>query len=87
MQSGKPKFNKDKCAKCKFRFRSSFVLIGCNYATVTGHTCLRKSADGTIIDIRGNNYNHCRLFEEGARIREQDYEDEEQGSGGYHSEV
>lgn len=72
----KPKFDKKKCLKCKHHScgvgyhaklykndKEYDVRVHCNYSA-SGKTALRR-VDNLIIDTRGNDYNHCLLFEEG----------------------
>lgn len=70
----KPKFNKSKCRKCKYhgtgvgypiKQGDNVVFIHCNYTHRDRGSCLRKLEDGTIVDIRGEDYNNCALFERG----------------------
>lgn len=82
----KPKFNKRKCVKCKYHgtgcngypvrvgFSDRTIPVFCNYSK-TERTCLKKLNDGRIIDLRGDDYNGCKLFEEGrVEDEEEDYE-------------
>lgn len=65
---GKTKFNKMKCKSCIYHGHTSGLHVSqifCNYATVTGHTCLRRTDKGEVIDTRGNEKNYCRLYESG----------------------
>lgn len=75
----KPKFNKKKCVKCKYHstglgypvmIDGHQKTIHCNYS-ITGQTCLRMTENG-IVDARGYDYNHCKLYEKGSAIEEQD---------------
>lgn len=72
----KPKFDKQKCIKCMYHcnltggFRAkigdkNYVSIVCDYATINRQTCLINTSEGTI-DLRGEDYNDCKLFKEGA---------------------
>ena len=74
--SVKTKFDKHKCAKCRYRgmgcgassikVGSRMLAIYCNYC-ITGTTCLK--ADGkNVVDRRGKDYNNCKLFEEGPML-------------------
>lgn len=73
--SDKPKFNKRKCLKCKYHSRLSqgySVRVGhesihviCNFATVTGITCLKPDSNNSTTDLRGEDYDNCMLFVEG----------------------
>lgn len=74
----KPKFNKRKCLKCKYhsagfgvpiRDGDKQLRVHCNYSA-TGKTCLRKTENG-IIDTRGDDYNHCKLYVKGKVIEEE----------------
>ena len=70
------KFNKRKCAKCKYRctfsgantgFKVSARNIGCYYGVISNTgTCLHL-VNGKIIDRRGDDYDNCKLFEKGNR--------------------
>lgn len=74
MKRKKPKFNTLKCIKCIYhgvgcngyakRVCDKQKSIYCNYFSRTGKTCLRKQ-DGQVVDIRGEDYNGCLLYEEG----------------------
>lgn len=77
-KGGKPKFNKDKCLKCVYRLEDANGFLGknergegiscmCNYAGVTGHTCLH-TVKGQTKDRRGEDYEDCKLFSEGNRL-------------------
>lgn len=70
-----PKFNKRKCLKCAFvgmignlgymlRTRKGTAIRPyCNYIGITGIPCLRRGkGDVDYIDLRGNDYDNCRLF-------------------------
>lgn len=71
----KPKFNKQKCLKCKYHAFSSNgyrAVIGrgsrdviCNFATITGITCLKPEPGYSTSDLRGEDYDNCKLFVEG----------------------
>lgn len=72
----KPKFNKKKCLKCKYRGTKGIgypvrnedgevVRPYCNYSAYANTTCLKPGPHGTSIDSRGNDYNNCKLFVEG----------------------
>ena len=69
----KTKFSTKKCAKCIYRG----VVTGgsatskryyCNYSSITGTTCLKRISADTIIDIRCNDYNGCKLYTRGKQI-------------------
>lgn len=74
----KPKFDKQKCARCVYRRKMSGcytakigkenVSIICNYAAIAGKTCLRRVSSNEVIDIRGNDFHNCELFIEGEAI-------------------
>lgn len=67
----KAKFNKDKCLKCRYhglgcnghtvRIGTRALPVFCNYSA-TENTCLKKTEDGQIVDIRGDDYENCKLF-------------------------
>ena len=61
----KTKFDKRKCAKCIYHGGSSASNIYCNYAGLTEETCLKRGPKSTTIDIRGEDYEGCLLFEQG----------------------
>jgi hypothetical protein len=70
----KPKFNKRKCAKCKYHGNcgAGYVVkingvtrnIICNYSGVTRNTCLVRDGKN-VIDKRGDDFDHCKLYEKG----------------------
>ena len=70
----KPKFDKKKCAKCKYHgtgcggypvtTKSRIISIYCNYCN-GDDTCLKRLDSGEVIDQRGDDYYNCKLFEEG----------------------
>ena len=75
----KPKFDKEKCLKCKYRNTYSqlgysvrhtgkVVRVLCDYAVLTGVTCLKPDSNNTVVDMRGEDYNNCMLFSEGDRL-------------------
>ena len=76
----KPKFSKKRCLRCKYHglghhgfvtcIDGKGVNIYCNYATITGHTCLKPVSPHESVDLRGDDYYNCRLFSEGKMIRE-----------------
>ena len=88
----KPKFDKRKCLKCKYHglgcggypvkvgFNGKSIPVFCNYS-LSERTCLRKQKDGQIIDIRGNDYNNCKLYEAGKPEVEDEGEDYELNEG------
>ena len=70
-------FNKKRCAKCKWRgYLGSYAIRGseeahgrhviCDYAKYHNCTCL-YSAGREVKDRRGDDPNHCKLFETGPR--------------------
>ena len=74
----KAKFDKFKCYKCKYhgmgvgysiRVNGKVLKVHCNYCGINKSSCLRKQEDGTVIDIRGNDFSNCKLFEEGEMIK------------------
>lgn len=79
MYRNKPKFRKSRCLKCKYHGLGSHgylvningkgIHIYCNYA-VTGKTCLKPSGPFETIDIRGEDYDDCKLFSPGKMIKE-----------------
>lgn len=80
MAGRKPKFNKRKCLKCKFhgncgagvgvKINGASRGVICDYAGVTGNTCLTLDSSRHVIDIRGNDYDHCALYTKGERKRD-----------------
>ena len=61
------KFNKQKCKQCVYhRVMGAHVI--CNFATVTDTTCLHLE-ENKVVDYRGEDYNNCKIFIKGARIR------------------
>lgn len=79
----KPKFNKNKCLKCKHHScgvgwhakvikngKEYDVRVHCNYSA-SKDTAL-KMINGKLVDTRGDRYNHCLLFEEGTPEKECD---------------
>ena len=74
----KPKFDKRKCATCIYHTEqfqgytviknNKHVSISCNYASITGTTCLTKGENNSVVDKRGNDYNNCMLYHEGRKI-------------------
>lgn len=72
------KFDKEKCLHCKYhteQYRGytvkrgcRFVNVSCNYASATGSTCLKRKDNSSVVDMRGNDYNNCMLYEEGPMI-------------------
>jgi hypothetical protein len=74
----KTKFDKKKCARCQYhnigslgvpvRVHGKVVRIFCDYITATNSSCLRQDMHDTVVDIRGNDYNNCKLFVEGKKL-------------------
>ena len=62
-------FNIDKkyCRKCQYRGCLSTSLTYCNYASITGETCLKRNRDGSIKDSRGEGPG-CLLYLKGDAI-------------------
>ena len=70
-----PKFDKHKCAKCKYhgstscgtvvRLKGQPNRVHCDYAFATDCTCLKPGPNNTVIDMRGDDYDNCKLFVEG----------------------
>ena len=75
----KPKFNKHKCYDCKYHCEHSAgypikkkirdkivtVHIGCDYISMTRQSCITKDENENKIDLRGDDYNNCKLFKAG----------------------
>lgn len=76
----KPKFDKKKCLKCKYRGldyslgypvtirengKVKTVCVYCNYNLSTEISTLTTGPNKTVIDIRGTDYDNCQLFVEG----------------------
>lgn len=72
-----PKFNKQKCMECKYHAEGTAGWqlekrrVYCNFAILNSYTCLKRGAKGTAVDIRGENYEKCKLFSKGAIIHEE----------------
>lgn len=76
----KPKYNKKKCAKCKYHgvgMGGYTVKIGdrqtpiyCNYTSINAKSCLEPLKDGGTVDIRGGDFNNCLLYEKGKALKE-----------------
>lgn len=60
------KFDKRKCSKCQYRGALS-TMIYCNYASITGETCLKRNRNGSLRDIRGEGPG-CLLYCRGEQI-------------------
>lgn len=72
MKKNPPKFDKEKCKKCKYRGYFSNTTNGVRNMYCTYHKCdqgtyLKRQKDGTIVDIRGKGPN-CKLYSEGPAI-------------------
>lgn len=69
------KFNKRKCAKCKYRctfsgtagFNVSSRNVGCYYSVVSNNGSCLHLVNGKIKDRRGDDYDNCKLYEKGNR--------------------
>ena len=71
----KGKFNKKKCHTCIYHGNTSGLTANqtiCNYAAITGHTCLRRNDKGDPVDIRGNDGENCKIYENGKAIKSKD---------------
>jgi len=79
MGRNKPKFDKHKCLKCVYHGNCGagwHIVDGhgeganviCNYATITGFTCLKRVARDELKDIRGEDFNNCKLYTEGKSL-------------------
>ena len=63
------KHSKKRCRRCIYRGNMQGPsLLFCNYAAVTDRTCLRREGN-KVIDIRGEEYEQCKLFEEGIKAK------------------
>ena len=77
-EKSNPKFNKYKCIKCIYRgegqigypirYKGQFIRVHCNYVGCTNSTCLKPISTYAIIDIRGDDYDNCKLFVEGPKL-------------------
>ena len=71
------KFNKEKCRTCMFHAGCRTELHGhynrvvCNYGEVTHTSCLQRQPDGSVKDIRGDDYDNCLCFKEGHMTRQE----------------
>lgn len=72
----KTKFDRKKCLTCIYRGGSqgsctSIKNLHCNYSGIMTATCLKRipNKDGEIMDIRGKDYDNCRLYEKGRQIK------------------
>ena len=73
----KPKFNPNKCLRCKYHgqrgaygftardSRGKYITVYCDYASITGSTCLKPAPYNQVEDIRGEDFNNCLLFRKG----------------------
>lgn len=74
----KYKFSKQKCARCIYRGINGLgvpthvddktIRVYCNFATITNSTCLRPTDNNKVYDLRGTDYNNCKLFVEGEML-------------------
>lgn len=72
----KTKFDRKKCLNCIYRGGSqgnctTLRNIHCNYSGIMTATCLKRipNKDGEIKDIRGDDYNNCKLYQKGRPIK------------------
>ena len=74
----RPKFNKKKCMECMYhsvglgypvKIKDHQVTVHCNYS-LTGDTCLKMTENG-VVDTRGTDYDHCKLFKKGKAVEEE----------------
>lgn len=73
------KFDRSKCRSCIYRGRVSggqqyikgerINNVCCNYAAITGNTCLKYNNAHKLDDIRGDNYDECKLYKKGKAIQ------------------
>jgi len=68
----KYKFSKTRCRKCIYH-RGNDGNTYCNYASITGQTCLHRGEKGKILDRRGDDYYDCQLFVKGEIEPEKSY--------------
>ena len=81
----KSKFNKKKCEQCKYHgyfgsksqnaYSSNEAALNhvmCEYAKCNKTTCLRLVGK-ELVDLRGSDYNNCKLFEKGKRQSDQNF--------------
>lgn len=71
----KSKFDKTKCAKCQYRgigsigqpcrIKGRYIRLYCNFSGITDITCLKPEVNNNVVDLRGEDYNNCKLFIEG----------------------
>ena len=64
-------FDKRKCRKCKYYGKTSGAE-SCSYSLWTQNTCLHKLPDGTVVDRRGDDPKHCKLYKQGKSGRVKD---------------
>ena len=75
----KAKFDKKKCVRCIYHgvgkcghsvrlLNGGTERVHCNYSGVTDSTCLKPAPNNTVVDMRGDDFNNCKLFVEGARL-------------------
>lgn len=79
---GKPKFDKNKCLKCKYHIErlggyhakrvGREVSVMCNYLGATGHSCLTLDDNGVKIDRRGEDHKDCKLYQKGKMLKSLD---------------
>lgn len=86
----KPKFNPKRCAKCQFHSeqtalgyhvrvsKTKAISVSCNYACITGHTCLQSKNKYETYDTRGTEFDGCKLFKEGPILRRGEYYGEDE---------
>lgn len=60
--------NREKCRKCIYHGGriSEGVAIFCDYSGKADETCL-KLVDGKVVDMRGNDLEDCKLFDDGKK--------------------
>ena len=71
------KFNKQKCMKCKYRctvssgagLKISARNVACYYGALSNQGSCLTLVKGKIVDRRGDDYDHCKLYEKGSRDR------------------
>lgn len=80
----KPKFDKRKCARCKYKGMGTGYslsntrkarLYHCAYMLETGIPVLRKKSTWETYDIRGDDYYNCQLFEEEVKGEQEQIQD------------
>lgn len=62
-------YKKSKCKKCKYHGQLQGSLIYCNYAAITGRTCLKREHKD-IIDQRKGEANECLYYEKGVPTKQ-----------------